>query len=50
MKIGVISDTHGLLRPEVAPALTGVDRILNIAAAHEQLGKAAVVIDAGSLE
>jgi putative phosphoesterase len=30
MKIGVISDTHGLLRPEVAPALAGVDRILHI--------------------
>src|SRR5580658_6927710 len=30
MKIGVISDTHGLLRPEVAPALTGVDRILHL--------------------
>jgi uncharacterized protein len=30
MKIGVISDTHGLLRPEVAPALAGVERILHI--------------------
>jgi type III pantothenate kinase len=30
------------------PLQTGVDRILNIAAAHEQLGKAAVVIDAGT--
>ena len=30
MKIGVISDTHGLLRPEVAPALTGVERILHL--------------------
>ena len=30
MKIGVISDTHGLLRPEVAPALAGVDRILHL--------------------
>lgn len=29
MKIGVISDTHGLLRPEVAPALAGVDMILH---------------------
>jgi uncharacterized protein len=27
--IGVISDTHGLLRPEVAPALAGVDLILH---------------------
>ena len=30
MKIGVISDTHGLLRPEVIPALQGVDRILHL--------------------
>jgi uncharacterized protein len=30
MKIGVISDTHGLLRPEVLPALAGVVRILHL--------------------
>jgi putative phosphoesterase len=30
MKIGVISDTHGLLRPEVAPALVGVEHILHL--------------------
>ena len=30
MKIGIVSDTHGLLRPEVAPALAGVDRILHL--------------------
>jgi uncharacterized protein len=30
MRIGVISDTHGLLRPEVAPALSGVDHILHL--------------------
>jgi len=30
MKIGVISDTHGLLRPEVAPALKGVEQILHL--------------------
>jgi putative phosphoesterase len=29
MKIGVLSDTHGLLRPEVLPALTGVEHILH---------------------
>ena len=29
MKIGVISDTHGLLRPEVFAALDGVERILH---------------------
>jgi uncharacterized protein len=27
--LGVISDTHGLLRPEVVPAFSGVDRILH---------------------
>lgn len=30
------------------PAKTGVDRILNVAAAYEQLGKACCVVDAGS--
>ena len=30
MRIGVVSDTHGLLRPEVLPALAGVDRILHL--------------------
>jgi putative phosphoesterase len=30
MKIGVLSDTHGLLRPEVLSALAGVDRILHL--------------------
>jgi hypothetical protein len=30
MRIGVVSDTHGLLRPEVAPALVGVERILHL--------------------
>ncbi len=30
MKIGVVSDTHGLLRPEVFPALSGVDHILHL--------------------
>ncbi len=30
MRIGVVSDTHGLLRPEVAPALAGVERILHL--------------------
>ena len=29
MKIGVISDTHGLLRPEALAALQGCDRILH---------------------
>jgi uncharacterized protein len=30
MKIGAISDTHGLLRPEVLPALSGVNHILHL--------------------
>ena len=29
MKIGVISDTHGLLRPEAVTALAGVEQILH---------------------
>jgi uncharacterized protein len=30
VKIGVISDTHGLLRPEVPPLLAGVESILHL--------------------
>jgi len=29
MRLGIIADTHGLLRPEVFPAFRGVDRILH---------------------
>jgi uncharacterized protein len=29
MRIGILSDTHGLLRPEVPPALAGVGHILH---------------------
>ncbi len=39
MKLGVISDTHGLLRPEVAPVLRGVDRILHLG----DVGKASIL-------
>ena len=39
MKIGVVSDTHGLLRPEVARALAGVERILHLG----DVGKASVL-------
>jgi putative phosphoesterase len=39
MKIGIVSDTHGLLRPEVAPALAGVDRILHLG----DVGKISVI-------
>jgi putative phosphoesterase len=41
MKIGVISDTHGLLRPEVAPALAGVDHILHLG----DVGKISILSD-----
>ena len=41
MKIGVISDTHGLLRPEVASALAGVERILHLG----DVGKPAVLAE-----
>jgi putative phosphoesterase len=30
MRIGVVSDTHGLFRPEVASALAGVEHILHL--------------------
>jgi putative phosphoesterase len=30
MRIGVLSDTHGLLRPEVLPLLEGSDHILHL--------------------
>ena len=39
MKIGVVSDTHGLLRPEVLPALDGVDQILHLG----DVGKASIL-------
>lgn len=39
MRIGIISDTHGLLRPEVAPALKGVDQILHLG----DVGKASIL-------
>jgi uncharacterized protein len=48
VKIGVISDTHGLLRPEVIPALAGVEHILHLgdvgdAAILDELKKVAPV-------
>jgi len=39
MKIGVISDTHGLLRPEAIAALQGCDRILHAG----DIGSAAIL-------
>lgn len=41
MKIGIISDTHGLLRPEVLPALKGVNRILHLG----DVGKISILKD-----
>lgn len=39
MVLGIVSDTHGLLRPEVAPALRGVNRILHLG----DVGKASIL-------
>lgn len=39
MNIGIVSDTHGLLRPEVLPALDGVDQILHLG----DVGKASIL-------
>jgi len=39
MKLGIVSDTHGLIRPEVFPALEGVDHILHMG----DVGKASVL-------
>jgi putative phosphoesterase len=49
LKVGVISDTHGLLRPEAVEALRGVDVILHagdVGASHvlQELGQLAPVI------
>jgi hypothetical protein len=45
MRIGVVSDTHGLLRPQVAPALAGVERILHLG----DVGKASILRDLGKI-
>lgn len=60
MRVGVLSDTHGLLRPEVIEALAGVDLILHAgdvggAGVLERLGALAPVtavsgnVDGGAL-
>jgi hypothetical protein len=41
MKLGIVSDTHGLLRPEVAPALKGVGRILHLG----DVGKSSILAE-----
>src|ERR1035437_5522217 len=45
MKIGVVIDTHGLFRPEVAPALAGVERILHLG----DVGQASVLKELGKI-
>ena len=40
MRIGIVSDTHGLLRPEVLPALQGCDHILHAG----DVGQASILI------
>jgi uncharacterized protein len=41
MKIGVVSDTHGLFRPELVEALAGVEQILHLG----DVGKASILKD-----
>jgi len=45
MKIGIVSDTHGLFRPEIAPALAGVERILHLG----DVGKPTVLKELGKI-
>jgi uncharacterized protein len=45
LKLGIISDTHGLLRPEVAPVLKGVDRILHLG----DVGKPSILTELGKI-
>lgn len=45
MRIGVVSDTHGLLRPEVLPALQGVDQILHLG----DVGRAEILAELGKI-
>jgi uncharacterized protein len=45
IEIGVISDTHGLLRPEACRALEGVDRILHAG----DIGNADVLAELGRI-
>jgi putative phosphoesterase len=41
VKIGIVSDTHGLLRPEVPAALAGVERILHLG----DVGKISILVE-----
>ena len=47
MQVGKQLDLPIAVRTSI-PGQTGIDRILNIAAAYEQMGKACVVVDAGT--
>lgn len=45
MKIGVVSDTHGIFRPQIAAALAGVERILHLG----DVGKFSVLKELGTI-
>ena len=45
MLVGIVSDTHGLLRPEIFTALTGVDIILHAG----DVGGLGVLIELGTI-
>ena len=45
MKLGIVSDTHGLLRPEVAAAIAGVERILHLG----DVGKISILHELGKI-
>jgi putative phosphoesterase len=45
MLIGVVSDTHGLLRPELSPLLAGVNHILHLG----DVGNSAILDELGTI-
>jgi hypothetical protein len=45
MRIGVVSDTHGLFRPELVEALRGVEQILHLG----DVGKASILKELGKI-
>src|SRR4030095_3837138 len=45
VRVGVISDTHGLLRPEAVAALRGVDMIIHAG----DIGSAAILVELGAI-
>jgi putative phosphoesterase len=45
MRIGIISDTHGLLRPEAVERLAGVDHIIHAG----DIGRAEVIAELGRI-